>query len=170
MERGWEAAWRACVQAVSALLQRLRELPDWGLLLALLLAALLGALLLGRVLTALRFLRARTFRSLGQHGERVAEELLRQHGYTIVDRQRAGRYRVRIDGKPCDVDLRADFLVEHKGRVLVAEVKNGPVVNNPLHVKTRRQLLEYEVGFAVDGVVLVDVPGKAVRVVEFPVR
>ena len=51
--------------------------------------------------------------------------------------------------------MRADYLVEADGEVLVAEVKTGDVAPRIETAATRRQLLEYHVAFEVDGVLLV---------------
>ncbi len=153
---------------VAEAVQTLRDLPDWGLLGVLFGAALLGGGLLLQVAAAVRWLRAWRSRRLGSWGEHAALGLLVGAGYRVVARQTTRRYRVRVDGAWCEVELRADFLVERKGETFVAEVKGGPVVCDPLHTPTRRQLLEYEVAFEADGVVLVDVPGRRIRRVAFP--
>lgn len=153
---------------VAEAVQELRELPDWGLLGVLVGAALLGGALLLQCVACARWLRAYRSRWLGRRGELHARALLAAAGYAIVDAQKTRRYRVRIDGKESLVDLRADFLVERRGETFVAEVKGGTVVNDPLHTPTRRQLLEYEVAFGVDGVLLVDTPRRKIWRVAFP--
>jgi hypothetical protein len=50
----------------------------------------------------------------------------------------------------------------------VAEVKTGTLAPRIETATTRRQLLEYRVAFAVDGVLLVDADAGTVRRVEFP--
>ncbi len=145
-----------------------RELPDWGVLGVLFGASLLGGALLLQCVVCARWLRAWRSRRLGRRGEAHARALLAAAGYAIRDDQCARRYSVRIDGKERLVDLRADFVVERRGETFVAEVKGGTVVNDPLHTPTRRQLLEYEVAFEVDGVLLVDTPNRKILRVEFP--
>lgn len=153
---------------VARALQGLRELPDWGLFGVLFGAALLGAALLLQAVFCAQWLRTWRSRRLGARGEKVAEGMLLAAGYQLESRQTSRRYRVRVDGAECEVDLRADFVVRRRGETFVAEVKGGSVVNDPLHIPTRRQLLEYEVAFGVDGVLLVDVPGRRIRRVAFP--
>lgn len=107
-------------------------------------------------------------REQGAAGEARAEALLRELGYTILGRQVAIAYELWIDGEPMSIDLRADYLVSADGRRYVAEVKTGrlaPRIDTPA---TRRQLLEYRLAFAVDGVLLVDADTRRVRSVEFP--
>lgn len=148
----------------------LRELPDWGLLGVLLGAALLGGALMMQGVVCVRWLRAYRSRRLGKRGELEARAMLAAAGFAIVAEQTTRRYRVRIDGKESMVELRADFVVERRGETFVAEVKGGTVVNDPLHTPTRRQLLEYEVAFDVDGVLLVDTPRRRIWRVAFPLR
>lgn len=107
-------------------------------------------------------------RERGAAGEQRAEGLLRELGFTILGRQVAVSYGVRVDGDPVAIDLRADYLVGHGDKRYVAEVKTGraaPRIDTP---GTRRQLLEYRIAFDVDGVLLVDAEADRVHAVEFP--
>lgn len=107
-------------------------------------------------------------RASGAEGERRAEPLLQRSGYAVIARQVATTYEVLVDGEPCAVALRADFVVEAEGRRFVAEVKTGRLAPRVESSATRRQLLEYRVAFEVDGVLLVDVDAGRVRAMEFP--
>ena len=64
--------------------------------------------------------------------------------------------------------MRADYLVELRGELLVAEVKTGEEAPQLSSAATRRQLLEYRVAFAVDGVLLVCPERGAIHRVDFP--
>lgn len=101
-------------------------------------------------------------------GEAAAEDLLRGLGYAITDRQAPLQYALQVDGAPHPVSLRADYLVERGGRRYVAEVKTGGQAPSLRTAATRRQLLEYRLAYAVDGVLLVDMEASAVREVVFP--
>src|SRR3954464_11462943 len=70
-----------------------------------------------------RPLRAQAARAL--EGEARAERLLRGAGFTILARQAAHRWFVRVDGDPVSIDLRADYIVQFGARRFVAEVKTG---------------------------------------------
>lgn len=141
---------------------------------ALLLGALvLGALLLGALaaLAARRgWARARARRRAERavRGEARAEQLLAAHGWSIEARQACETLRFHVDGVPAEARVRCDLLVRRSGRRCVAEVKTGALAPRLDHAPTRRQLLEYRLAFAVDGVLLVDVEAGRVHEVVFP--
>jgi hypothetical protein len=130
------------------------------------------AVVFGRIAAALRRRRAsylaksRARRALA--GETAAEELLEDAGYTIVDRQVRTLWRFYCDDDAVETELRCDLLVEHDGRLLVAEVKTGLAAPRLDTAATRRQLLEYQVAYGAAGVVLVDAELGELRVVDFP--
>ena len=136
-------------------------------------AALLG----GAMALILRHTVARWFRrataitraTRARNGERRAEELLREHGYRIEDRQHTHSYVVRCGDEPHTIELRADLLVMRHGRRYLAEVKTGAEAPSIESANTRRQLLEYRIAFDVDGVLLVDMENASVAEVVFPI-
>ncbi len=100
--------------------------------------------------------------------ERGALPFLEAQGFFIEAVQARTHYRLLVDGEPEDIELRVDFIVRKQGRRFAADVKTGneaPRVRNPA---TRRQLLEYQLAYQVDGVLLVDMEARAVRCVQFP--
>ena len=115
---------------------------------------------------ASRRARARARRALA--GETAAEALLERAGYAIVDRQARTVWTFFCDDDPVEAELRCDLLVEHDGRLLVAEVKTGQLAPRLDTAATRRQLLEYQLAYGADGVVLVDAETGTVRVIDFP--
>src|SRR5262245_41204359 len=93
-----------------------------------------------------RALRRRASRSRNRvalRGEAEAEYILEDLGYRIIERQARANFYIRVDGRNVEVEVRADLLVEKRGRRFVAEVKTGAVAPNPVFPSTRRQLLEY---------------------------
>jgi len=141
------------------------------------LAVLAAAVLAGAVaaLVIARWLRgvrgswvARKRAARAGAGEGDAAVLLRRAGYRIVAAQARTRWAVLVDGEPFEVELRADYLVEADGEMLVAEVKTGDVAPRLSTAATRRQLLEYLVAFEADGVLLVCPEAGAIHRVEFP--
>jgi hypothetical protein len=115
-----------------------------------------------------RSLRARRRAARALRGERRAAALLTKLGYRVRDAQLSIAYHPRLGGRPFPVALRADYLVTRRGKRYVAEVKTGERAPSLAHAPTRRQLLEYSVAFAVDGVLLVDVEAGLVQDVLFP--
>ena len=110
--------------------------------------------------------RSRNRRAL--EGESYAEQLLQDEGYCIEDRQVMGSWCMWNNGEAEEVSVRADLLVSKRGRSFIAEVKTGRLAPDPCFPATRRQLLEYQMVFDVDGVLLVDVEDGLVLTVEFP--
>lgn len=146
---------------------------DWAVLAVVLaIAALVGALLalvLSRIARGFRGTwRARRRAARAGAGEDAAAVLLRRAGFRIVARQARTRWTPLIDGAPYQTELRADYLVEARGELLVAEVKTGEAAPSLGTAATRRQLLEYHVAFAADGVLLVCPERGTIHRIEFP--
>lgn len=102
-------------------------------------------------------------------GEDNAAGMLRRAGFRIVARQARTWWSPTIDGEPHETEVRADYIVEAEGELLVAEVKTGDQAPQLKTAATRRQLLEYHVAFDVDGVLLVCPERGAIHRVDFPV-
>jgi Holliday junction resolvase len=144
------------------------ELLHQALLLALvLLLVLLGAWLATKWRVLRERKKARGAAKRGLQGERDAEKLIKQLGYKIVLRHPPATYAMAVDGDPQGVQLTADFLLEQKGKRVLAEVKTGKAAKLE-HAETRRQLLEYQLAFGVDALLLIDMDAKQVRTVRFP--
>lgn len=137
-------------------------------LLAIVLAVAVVGVFLGLWLSSLFTSSAQSARvGRAMEGEREAEEMLRQAGYTVVARQAPGHWSIEVDGAPVKVSVRADLIVERDGRRFVAEVKTGERAPDPRLPATRRQLLEYSVVFGAREVLLVDVGAGVIHTVGF---
>jgi hypothetical protein len=112
--------------------------------------------------------RARRRAARAGAGEDDAAVLLRRAGFRIVARQARTCWAPTVDGEPLETELRADYLVEAHGELLVAEVKTGDEAPSLATAATRRQLLEYCVAFDVDGVLLVCPERGSIHRIEFP--
>lgn len=100
-------------------------------------------------------------------GEIAARALLEQQGFEVIGYQVPMRWYYDCDGEPCASELRADYVVERQGARYVAEVKTGRLAPQLSHGPTRRQLLEYQLAYEVDGVLLVDVEDAWIQQVNF---
>jgi len=137
------------------------------------LAGALVALVLARWLRGWRGSRvARVRAARAGAGEDRAAQLLRDAGFTIVATQARTWWSPLLDGGPQEMELRADYLVEADGELLVAEVKTGDEAPRLSTAATRRQLLEYHVAFSAaygaEGVLLVCPELGTIHRVEFP--
>jgi hypothetical protein len=131
-------------------------------------AAVLALWLAARLRAWRGSLRARRRAERAGAGEDRAVTLLEQAGYTIVERQARVTWAPLVDGVPVMMELRADYLVEARGELLVAEVKTGEEAPSVTTAATRRQLLEYHVAFGADGVLLVCPERDEIHRVVFP--
>jgi hypothetical protein len=141
----------------------------WAALAVAVLAGALLALAIARWIASWRgSRRARRRAARAGAGEAAAAVLLRRAGFRIIAEQARTSWAPRIDGEPYPTELRADYLVEARGELLVAEVKTGDAAVSLATAATRRQLLEYHIAFAADGVLLVCPERGAIHRIEFP--
>jgi hypothetical protein len=101
-------------------------------------------------------------------GEERAAGMLEGAGFRIVARQARVAWAPLVDGEPCELELRVDYLVERDDELFVAEVKTGDEAPSITTAATRRQLLEYSIAFEVDGVLLVCPERDEIQRIEFP--
>lgn len=111
----------------------------------------------------------------GFAGQAAAAKLLASSGYTVLDASPRVDWTALQGGEGGEgeviehvVELRADYLVRRGGRHYIAEVKTGAAAELLGNSATRRQLLEYQLAFGVDGVLLVRPEDKRVEPIEFP--
>jgi hypothetical protein len=107
-------------------------------------------------------------RRLGKRGESRAKSLLVAAGYRIIEMQATKALTILVDGRKVTTHLRADFILERRGRRYVADAKAGEKAPSPSSAATRRQLLEYATAYDVDGVLLVNATSGKIHHVEFP--
>jgi hypothetical protein len=144
------------------------EMDERGVVALVVATALLAVLAYRAVTRRWRSWRARRRMRRAADGEARAATLLRRRGFELEGAQVPGSFVLHVDGVPHTVRLRADLIVQRRGRRYVAEVKTGAVAPRPDHRATRRQLLEYGMAYDADGVLLVDAERGAVHEVRFP--
>jgi hypothetical protein len=147
------------------------KIVDRTVLLALVGVAVLF-LVLGGWLEGLRrtFVARRAASKAAKHGlksEKDAEKLLKKLGYTVIQRQPPASYWAVVDGEPKAINVAGDLLLEKNGQTFLAEVKTGKAAKLE-HEGTRRQILEYQLAFGVDGILLLDMDAKVMRTIRFP--
>jgi hypothetical protein len=123
-------------------------------------------------LVALAVARWRRWRGLrrslrGRRLESEASSALARAGFRLIRHRPIAEYDLQIDGEPRPMRLEGDYLVARGGRRFLVEVKSGNGAD-PARRATRRQLLEYAMGFDVDGVLLFDAERGRLHRVEFP--
>jgi hypothetical protein len=96
-----------------------------------------------------------------------AAKLLQRRGYKVLEIQPELSWQVKLNGRPHDIEIRADYLVARGRRRYIAEVKTGNHAPSITTSATRRQLLEYRMAYAVEGVLLVDMEDEAIYHVDF---
>ncbi len=104
---------------------------------------------------------------LAHKAEKKAVYSLRRAGYEVLEKQPKTNWKVWDDGFPQQISVRADFLVSDGERTLIAEVKNSDQIAHIGYAPTRRQLLEYQIAYDVDGVLLVDQKNRQVHEIDF---
>lgn len=124
--------------------------------LCILLSLLLGAYLFKRISHLKLRLKLKKRFTHARAKEQSAEDLLKKEGYTIEISQKGFKLPMWVNGEALQYLVRPDAFASKEGKQYLVEVKTGLVAINPKHSATRRQLLEYYHGFAVDGVLLVD--------------
>lgn len=101
--------------------------------------------------------------------EKKAIDLLKKHGFDILDVQKSASYFIYVNGKPREIKVRADVIVKKGKKIYVAEVKSGktsPSMNLPA---TRRQLLEYYLVYRPSGLLLVDMEQEKIKTIEYSI-
>jgi hypothetical protein len=139
------------------------EVASW---LAIALAAFVVLVVMVRAWLRSARVHARSARAYA--GEKEAASILRARGYAILGAQVVTEYPVQIDGVTIAMGLRADYLVSKNGARFIAEVKTGTHAPRIDTASTRRQLLEYELAFDVDGVLLVNADTERIHTIAFP--
>lgn len=104
----------------------------------------------------------------GFAGQAAAAKLLAGAGYTVLDANPRIDWVTVLGGQEQTVELRADYLVSRRGRHYIAEVKTGDAADFFGSSATRRQILEYQLAFGVDGVLLVCPERRTVEPIAFP--
>lgn len=93
--------------------------------------------------------------------------MAKRAGYRVLGSQVEATYVLRAGDETKEITVRADMMLERRGRRFVAEVKSGKKAPDPSSRATRRQLFEYAHVFEADGLLLFDMTARRIREVRF---
>lgn len=132
---------------------------------------LIWGFLLGMVLMYVgnrqyRLYKRKKYLKRAKKAERDAIGFLEKRGYHILERQLTRTLVIYLNGKPHESRIRADLLVRKGWKTYVVEVKSGQQGSGTLP-NVRRQLLEYDLVFRPDGMLLLDMEKEQLKTVEF---
>ncbi|MCT4644065.1 MAG: CRISPR-associated protein Cas4 [Carboxylicivirga sp.] len=102
--------------------------------------------------------------------ELQARSFLKSKGYSIVDYQSTYTHRYMVDGKVLEVDIQPDYIVKKGGKKYIVEVKSGHSATSAQYRNTRRQLLEYDYVVENNGVFLLDMESRQLKLVQFKTK
>ncbi len=80
----------------------------------------------------------------------------KEYGYTCYE-----------NNKEITIKIQLDYLVEKNGKRFVVEVKSGKSAPTIKNSGTRRQILEYAMAIPNDGVYLLDMEKKELKLIQF---
>ncbi|MCT4643478.1 MAG: Dna2/Cas4 domain-containing protein [Carboxylicivirga sp.] len=137
-------------------------------------------LLLGIIIVALIFLiiryklseyfKERQIKKRFDRGNKLelqAKNFLKSEGFKIVDYQSTYEHRFLEDDEVQFVEIQPDYIVKKNGKTYIVEVKSGSHATSARYKHTRRQLLEYDYVVENDGVYLLDMEKKELKLVQF---
>ena len=93
--------------------------------------------------------------------------LLRTFGYQVLGKNQKESILIRVDGKEHLGTLVAEYTVKKHNRSYVVVVERGEGEFDPTQPGLRRQLIEYDRAFGLNGVLLVDAQKKVIHKVDF---
>lgn len=99
--------------------------------------------------------------------EQKAAKYLMAKGFSIIGDQLEYEHNYYVNKEEFTSKINIDYLVERQGEVFVVEVKSGKSAISIKNRGTRRQLLEYAVAIECDGLYLLDMENKDLKLIEF---
>jgi Holliday junction resolvase-like predicted endonuclease len=99
--------------------------------------------------------------------EKQAAKYLTNRGFTIMGEQLEYQHTYFVNSEEENSTITIDYLVEKDEKLYVVEVKSGKTAISIKNRSTRRQLLEYAVAIECDGVYLLDMENKTLKLIEF---
>ncbi|SDH29845.1 hypothetical protein [Winogradskyella thalassocola] len=99
--------------------------------------------------------------------ENKARGFLQDKGYSIVGEQEQYFHRYKVNNKNFESKIILDYVVEKDGKKFIVEVKSGKSAISVQDKNSRRQLLEYDFVIENDGIFLLDMENRTMKLVKF---
>lgn len=103
----------------------------------------------------------------GNKLELQAKSFLKSKGFTMVDYQSTYEHKYMVDGEVQYAEIKPDYIVKKNGKKYIVEVKSGTTAISARNRSTRRQLLEYDYVVENDGVFLLDMENRDLKLIQF---
>ncbi|MCG8580517.1 MAG: hypothetical protein MI866_11395 [Bacteroidales bacterium] len=137
------------------------------LLLGLIIVVLVFLIVRYKIKTYIQERRVRKRFERGNKLELQARNFLKSKGYTIIDYQSTYEHKYMEDGEVMYAEIQPDYIVKKNGKKYIVEVKSGNQAISARNRNTRRQLLEYDYVVENDGVFLLDMENRQLKLVQF---
>lgn len=92
-----------------------------------------------------------------------AENILKRAGYRLVAKNRKGVVIVSVDNQEHLGELKADYVVSREGKRYVVVVKGSEEAFDPTEPTLRCRLIELDSVFALDGLLVVNLPKRQIH-------
>ena len=99
--------------------------------------------------------------------EEDAKQFLKDKGYKVIDDQSIHYHKFTENGKNIKAQLKVDYVVEKSGKKYLVEVKSGNSAISISNKHTRRQILEYDYVIENDGIFLLDMENREMKLIKF---
>ncbi|WP_225034698.1 hypothetical protein [Winogradskyella sp. SM1960] len=99
--------------------------------------------------------------------ENKARGFLQAKGYRIVGEQEIYFHRYKVNDRKVESKIVLDYIVEKRGKKYIVEVKSGKSAISVQNKNSRRQLLEYDFVIENDGIFLLDMENRTMKLVKF---
>lgn len=119
------------------------------------------------------YIKAKRFRKRVERGNKLevqARKFLKSKGYSIQEYQSTYTHCYTVNDEVQTSEIQPDYIVKKHGKTYIVEVKSGHLATNPSNRNTRRQLLEYDYVVENDGVFLLDMENRELKLVQFKTK
>lgn len=104
----------------------------------------------------------------GSDLEKQGRDFLIKEGFRIEHEQYLAHHHFYVDKQKVSIGVIPDYIVSKGGKTYIVDVKSGTSAISLKDKSTRRQLLEYDHAIPNDGIYLLDMENKKLKLVSFP--